>query len=52
MFIKWSEKDFLMVSLYVGDLMYTSNGFVMINKFKEDMKSEFEMTDLGKMKYS
>ena len=39
------------MSLYVDDLMYTSSSSVMIAKFKEDMKSEFEMTDLGKMKY-
>ena len=45
LFIKRSEEDFLMVSLYVDDLIYTSSCSYMINKFKEEMKSEFEMTD-------
>lgn len=52
LFIKREEKNkILIVSLYVDDLVFTSNDSIMMNRFKESMKREFEMTDLGKMKY-
>ena len=39
----------LIVFLYVDDLIFTGD-FGIIN-FKADMESEFEMTDLGLMKF-
>lgn len=52
LFIKREEKNkILIVSLYVDDLIFTSNNSIMVNEFKESMEREFEMTDLGKMKY-
>lgn len=44
------ENKILIISLYV-DLIFTSNDLVMMSSFKESMKREFEMTDLGEMKY-
>lgn len=44
-------KGILIVSLYVDDLIFTGNDTCMFEKFKSPMKDEFEMTDLGKMKY-
>jgi hypothetical protein len=41
----------LIVSLYVDDLIFTGNDESMFVKFKNSMKLEFDMTDLGKMKY-
>ena len=41
----------LIVSLYVDDLIFTGNDVSMFVKFKNSMKLEFDMTDLGKMKY-
>jgi len=41
----------LIVSLYVDDLIFTGNNESMFVKFKNSMKLEFDMTDLGKMKY-
>ena len=41
----------LIVCLYVDDLIYTGNDECMFIKFKESMMNEFEMTDLGKMRY-
>ena len=41
----------LIISLYVDDLIFTGNDACLIEKFKCSMKSEFEMTDLGKMRY-
>jgi len=43
--------NFLILCLYVDDLMYTSTSEEMINEVKEAMIREYEMTDLGLMKY-
>lgn len=43
------EGEILIVCLYVDDLIVTGN--LSIDLFKADMKKEFEMTDLGLMKY-
>lgn len=42
---------FLIISLYVDDLIYTGNDVELCEKFKKSMKLEFDMSDLGKMKY-
>lgn len=51
LFVKTEGENCLIVSLYVDDIIYTSNSDVMIEKFKASMKEEFSMIDLGKMKY-
>lgn len=52
LFIKKLEKNkILIVSLYVDDLIFTSNDMSMMEDFRNSMKNEFEMTDLGEMKY-
>jgi hypothetical protein len=43
------EEKILIVCLYVDDMIYTDN--IMLEKFKAAMKTKFEMTDLGLMKY-
>lgn len=43
--------DLLIVSIYVDDLIITGNDSCMLREFKESMQREFEMTDLGEMKY-
>ncbi|KAJ6855707.1 Integrase catalytic domain-containing protein [Populus alba x Populus x berolinensis] len=45
------EGNILIISLYVDDLIYTGNDASMISEFKNSMKHEFNMTDLGKMRY-
>jgi len=40
-----------MVSLYVDDLVFTRSNEEMFAEFKALMKREFDMTDLGKMKF-
>lgn len=40
-----------MVSVYVDDLIFTENDEDMFERFKKSMKQEFDMSDLGKMKY-
>ncbi|CAM8991569.1 unnamed protein product [Rhodiola kirilowii] len=52
LFIKAEEgTKILIVSLYVDDLIFTGNDEQMFSKFKQSMKGEFDMTDLGQMKY-
>lgn len=52
LFIKSEEGGkMLIVSLYVDDLIFTGNDEDMFAKFKASMEMEFDMTDLGKMKY-
>lgn len=40
-----------MVSLYVDDLIFTGNCPKLCEDLKISMKKEFDMTDLGKIKY-
>ena len=43
------EVQIVLISLYVDDMIYTGN--LKIDEFKVVMEKEFEMTDLGLMKY-
>lgn len=51
LFIKQKGGKILIVSIYVDDLLFTSNDEELLNEFKRSMKDEFDMTDLGKMRY-
>jgi hypothetical protein len=45
------NNDILIVSLYVDDLIFTSNNSSLMDEFKTSMMKKFDMTDLGKMRY-
>jgi len=49
--IRLQNDDFLLVSLYVDDLLVTGSSTQSITDFREKMKKVFEMNDLGKMTY-
>jgi hypothetical protein len=52
LFVKTSkEGKVLIVGLYVNDLIFTGNDKAMFNEFKSSMVHEYDMTDLGKMRY-
>lgn len=51
LFIKQKEGKILIVSIYVDDLLFTSDDEELLDEFKHSMKEEFDMTDLGKMRY-
>ncbi|CAA7032829.1 unnamed protein product [Microthlaspi erraticum] len=51
LFIKKLGGNILIVSVYVDDLLFTGNNDEMLEEFKCSMKREFDMTDLGKMRY-
>lgn len=50
LYIKTRE-NVLIVCLYVDDLIFTRNDEFLFREFKQSMMKEFEMTDLGVMKY-
>ena len=45
------KNDFLVVVIYVDDMIYMGSNESLIDDFKSSMQSEFEMTDLGKLQY-
>ena len=47
LYYKGSEKEKVLVGIYVDDLIITGPSGNQISKFKEEMKDKFEMTDLG-----
>ncbi|KAG6469653.1 hypothetical protein ZIOFF_070583 [Zingiber officinale] len=51
LYMQKRDADFLVACLYVDDLIYTSTSKLLLEKFKKAMMDEFEMTDLGLMKY-
>ncbi|KAG7536804.1 Ribonuclease H-like superfamily [Arabidopsis suecica] len=51
LFIKRIGGNILIVSVYVDDLLFTGNSAELLEEFKRSMKREFDMTDLGKMRY-
>ena len=52
LFIKTGgEGNILVVCLYVDDLIFTGNDASMFDEFKQSMMNEFDMTDLGRMRY-
>lgn len=52
MFTKRSrEGRIIIVSVYVDDLIFTGNDEVMMSEFKSSMLREFDMFDLGKIRF-
>ena len=51
LYIKREGNQILLVSLYVDDLIYMGSDPILNNKFKADLMNEFEMKDLGLMRY-
>nr|GEV52305.1 hypothetical protein [Tanacetum cinerariifolium] len=50
LFIKLSKENaFLIVSIYVDDLIITGSTLDLIEQFKVSMRSEFEMSNMGEM---
>ncbi|XP_052486910.1 uncharacterized mitochondrial protein AtMg00810-like [Gossypium raimondii] len=50
LYIKGNSKGrFMVVSLYVDDVIFTGNDVKMLKEFQHSMMAEFEMTDLGEL---
>ncbi|XP_050914850.1 uncharacterized mitochondrial protein AtMg00810-like [Lathyrus oleraceus] len=50
-YVQVVAQDITTICLYVDDLLVTKNNLKKLSKFKELMKKEFEMSDLGKLSY-
>eukprot|EP00253_Pinus_taeda_P010497 PITA_10497 len=50
-YIKEKDGKLLIVVLYVDDVIFTGNDDYLIENFKTIMKEEFEMTDMGLLRY-
>ncbi|KAJ0440609.1 putative RNA-directed DNA polymerase [Helianthus annuus] len=48
---KSGASDFIVVCLYVDDIVYTSSSQKLLAEFREKMVNEFDMTDIGKLSY-
>lgn len=48
---KGKEGRIIIVSVYVDDLIFTGDDEVMLSEFKSSMVKEFDMSDLGKMRF-
>lgn len=51
LYIKENDGKIIVVVLYVDDLIFTISDVSLIFYFKALMKNEFEMTDLGLLRY-
>ena len=51
LFSKKSGGNVILVALYVDDLIFSGNNDEIIEEFKSTMTREFEMTDLGLLKF-
>lgn len=51
LFLKRKGGKILIVSIYVDDLLFTSDDEVMLCEFRNSMNKQFDMTDLGKMRF-
>ena len=51
LYIKVANGNVSIIVLYVDDLIFIENDNLLIGEFKEPMKNEFEITDLGLLKY-
>ena len=52
LYVKRNETEMqIIISLYVDDLLIIGKDAEYLKKFKMDMCAEFEMLDLGEMKY-
>eukprot|EP00253_Pinus_taeda_P007460 PITA_07460 len=51
LYINETDSKILIVVLYVDDVIFTGNDDYLIENFKAVMKEEFEMTDMGLLRY-
>ena len=49
--MKKNKEDILLFALYVDDLIFMGNNDQLIAEFRSIMTREFEMTNLGLMRY-
>jgi hypothetical protein len=43
--------DFLLVQIYVDDIIFNSSSYVLVSSFQEMMKNEFQMLMMGELTF-
>jgi len=51
LYVKKNQGNLLLVAVYVDDVIFMGNNGKMLEEFKKAMTREFEMTDMGLMKF-
>ncbi|XP_047261116.1 secreted RxLR effector protein 161-like [Capsicum annuum] len=51
LYVKKESDNFIIVCLYVDDIIYTSSSNFLVDNFKSQMMNEFEMSDMGLLHY-
>ncbi|KAH0711345.1 hypothetical protein KY289_007304 [Solanum tuberosum] len=51
LYVKKKGNVFIIVCLYVDDIIYTSSSRFLLEEFKSQMMNEFEMSDMGLLHY-
>ena len=47
-----SSSDFLLVQIYVDDIIFGGSSHALVSKFSEQMSREFEMSMMGELQLS
>ena len=50
-YVKRQEDNFIIMSLYVDDILIAGNKMELVNTIKEWLSSTFEMKDMGEASY-
>lgn len=50
-YVRREGNESLIISVYVDDLLITGTNITNINRFKKQMNSEFDISDLGRLSY-
>ncbi|CAM8895696.1 unnamed protein product [Rhodiola kirilowii] len=51
LFVKHTRSDFIIAQIYVDDIVFSSSNQKMVDKFVEQMQSEFKMSMVGELSY-
>ena len=51
LFIKWQKRDYLIVQVYVDDIIFGSSNTKMCKEFEMSMKKQFEMSAMGELQF-
>ena len=51
LFLMQNGEDFLLVQIYVDDIIFGGSSHALVSKFSEQMSKEFEMSMMGDLQY-
>ena len=51
LFLMRSSSDFLLVQIYVDDIIFGGSSHALVSKFSEQMSREFEMSMMGELQF-